>query len=224
MTFGYQRLRPLAFREFSSGDQLASKLALTVAEEIVCAVDARQFCHMVIPGGESPKLFFKYLSACDLPWHRIHLYPSDERCVPVGSLERNDAMIEEFLLSRIGLPRGHLHRIPAELGPEEGARCYAQTLKGIRDFDIAVLGTGSDGHVASLFHGHQAFYDCHDAVPVIAAPKPPSSRVSIGFKRLFAASSRHVMVVGMEKRAIFSLADREADLPVLQFDGNIWCA
>ncbi len=224
MTSATQLPRPAIFRERVSAEQLASELATVVAGEICAAVSARGECHMVVPGGGSPRAFFKHLAGHELPWHHLHLYPSDERCVPVDNRERNDRMIDDALLSRVSMPSEHLHRIPAELGPEAGARRYAQTLQGVPAFDIAVLGVGSDGHIASLFPDHPALYDGRDAVPVAAAPKPPSTRVTIGLRRLLAAGRRHVIALGAEKRAVFSPANRLLTLPVLQFDGNIWCA
>jgi 6-phosphogluconolactonase len=215
---------PAGFREYASAEQLASELAVAVASEICAAVSARGVCHLLVPGGSSPQAFFLHLAGLDLPWHRLHLYPSDERCVPVGDRERNDRMIDEVLLLRANMPFENLHRIPAELGPEAGARCYEQTLQSIPAFDVAVLGVGSDGHIASLFPGHPALYDCRDAVPVTGAPKPPPSRVTVGLRRLRAAGSRHVIALGAEKQAAFSPANRLVTSPVLQFDGNIWCA
>ena len=215
---------PTGFREYASAEQLASELARVVASEICAAVSARGVCHLLVPGGSSPQAFFLHLAGHELPWHRLHLYPSDERCVPVGDRERNDRMIDEVLLSRANMPSGNLHRIPAELGPEAGARCYAQTLESIPAFDVAVLGVGSDGHIASLLPGHPALYDCRDAVPVTGAPKPPPSRVTVGLRRLRAAGSRHVIALGAEKQAAFCRADRSGALPVVQLEGNIWCA
>lgn len=212
------------FREYASAEQLASELARAVAGEICATVSARGECHMVVPGGSSPQAFFLHLAGHELPWHRLHLYPSDERCVPVGDRERNDRMIDEILLSRANMPSENLHRIPAELGPEAGAWRYAQTLQSIPTFDVAVLGVGSDGHIASLFPGHPALYDCRDAVPVTGAPKPPPSRVTVGLRRLRAAGSRHVIALGAEKQAAFCRADRSGALPVVQLEGNIWCA
>lgn len=224
MTFASELSRLVIFRKYTNVEQLVSELAIAVAKEIIAAVNVRGACHMVLPGGESPRRFFEHFGNCDLPWQSIHFYPSDERCVPVGDRERNDHMIDEVLLSLVDIPSDHLHRIPAELGAVEGARIYAQTLQSVPVFDVALLGVGVDGHIASLFPGHPALYDCRDAVPVMAAPKPPPSRVSIGLRRLRAAGSRHVIALGAEKRAVFCQADRSGTLPAMQLEGNIWCA
>jgi 6-phosphogluconolactonase len=216
--------QPGTFRECANREQLAFELSLEVAREVWSAVTARGECHMVVPGGRSPQLFFERLRGSDLPWRSLHLYPSDERCVPTDNHQRNDRMLDEILLPGTGLPPEHLHRIPAELGPEEGARRYAQFLQGIPAFDIVLLGVGADGHVASLFPRHPALRDCRDAVPVAAAPKPPPLRVSIGLRRLQEAGSRHVIALGADKRAAVCDDDQSASLPVRQLAASIWCA
>lgn len=216
--------RSTTFHEYSSSEQLASELAIIVTQQILTAINVQGICHMVLPGGQSPRRFLEYLGNYDLPWKNIHLYPSDERCVPLGDRERNDRMLEEVLLSRVNMPAGNFHRIPAELGPEEGAIVYAIAINNAPVFDVAILGMGVDGHVASLFPGHVALYDCRDAVPVIAAPKPPQSRVTIGLMRLRSAANRHVIALGLEKRALFSKNDSLNSFPAFQLAGDIWYA
>jgi 6-phosphogluconolactonase len=208
----------------TSAEQLAVALVQTVMQQIIAAINAQGVCHMVIPGGGTPQLFFEHLSRVDLPWNDVHLYPSDERCVPVGDKDRNDRMIEEELLSRVTMPSEQLHRIPAELGPDVGARIYGRLLQKIPAFDIAVLGVGADGHIASLFPGHAALYSNCAAVPVVMAPKPPYSRVSIGLRRLRAAGNRHVIALGAEKKAAICRVGQSDVLPVLQLGGDVWCA
>ena len=63
--------------------------------QVICdVVVAKNACHLVFPGGNTPKPIFSLLKFQDLPWAKLHLYPSDERCAPIHSPERNDMMIE----------------------------------------------------------------------------------------------------------------------------------
>lgn len=213
-----------AFRVYSDPEQLASELADELALQMRVAVDARGTCHMVIPGGRSPRRVLELLRAMEVPWSALHFYPSDERCVPVGDPERNDRLIDELLLPHVSLPLENLHRIPAELGPEEGALRFSQLLKNIPPFDIVLVGVGSDGHTASLFPNHLAVLDDRDAVPVLAAPKPPPFRVSIGLGRLKRAHNRHVIALGPEKRDILTSPDRLRETPVMRLNATIWYA
>lgn len=213
-----------AFRMYSDPEQLASELADELARQICVAVDMRGTCHMVFPGGQSPRRVLELLRDQEVPWSALHLYPSDERCLPVGYPERNDRLIDELLLPYVQLPLENLHRIPAELGPEEGALRFSQILKGTPPFDIVLVGVGSDGHTASLFPNHLALLDARDAVPVLGAPKPPLLRVSIGLGRLKGGRNRHVIALGSEKRDLFTSPDRLRDTPVMKLNASIWYA
>lgn len=210
-----KHVAPLFYR-FVDAESLAIGLVERLVKQIHAIMDQRGTCHLVFPGGHSLRRILELLSAQDLPWAALHLYPSDERCVPVGDPERNDRLIDEMLLIQVPLPPENLHRIPAELGPEEGASYYSQLLDQTPRFDIVLLGVGPDGHIASLFPGHSALFDNRSAVPVYNAPKPPPERVSIGMARLLAARERWVIVIGVEKRDLIARMQRKEDLPVIR--------
>lgn len=210
------------FRAYSDPEQLAIELADELARQIHMAVNTRGTCHMVFPGGRSPRRVIELLRALEVPWFALHLYPSDERCVPVGDPERNDRLIDELLLPYVSLPLENLHRIPAELGPEEGASRYSQLLDQTPCFDIALLGMGPDGHIASLFPNHPAVYDSGQAVPVWDAPKPPSLRVSIGLRRLTDALTRQVIVLGADKLPLLNSSEAFKGTPVERIRPTVW--
>lgn len=205
-----------SFHVHHDAEHLAASLANELAQLIRATVANRGVCHMVFPGGGSPRRTLELLSKQDLPWVSLHLYPSDERCVPADDDYRNDRLIEELVIKRGMLPPENLHRIPAELGPEEGALQYSQLLDHLPQFDIALLGMGSDGHTASLFPKHPGLTDQRSVIPVCNAPKPPPERVSIGLHRLLTAHNRWVMAMGGDKQDALDSAYRGDDLPVTQ--------
>jgi 6-phosphogluconolactonase len=92
-------------------------------------------------------------------------------------------MVEQVWLDYINMPTNQVHDIPAELGPVNGAKAYAETLKDAPTFDMVLLGLGEDGHTASLFPNHMVDNSA-DAVPVFNSPKPPSERITISQNRL----------------------------------------
>lgn len=210
------------FRFYPNPERLAEALADELAQHIRAAVADRGVCHMVFPGGRSPYRVLERLREKDLPWNALHLYPSDERCVPFGDPERNDRLIDELLLNHVPLLPENLHRIPAELGPEEGASRYSQLLDQTPCFDIALLGMGPDGHIASLFPNHPAMHDSRQAVPVWDAPKPPSSRISIGLRRLTDALTRQVIVLGANKYTLLNSLESLNETPVELIRPTVW--
>ena len=102
-------------------------------------------------------------------------------------------------LQYVAIPESQIHDIPAELGPVEGARAYAQTLKEAGTFDVVLLGLGEDGHTASLFPG-QVVDNSADAVPVFNSPKPPLERVSLSQQRLNNSREVLFLVTGTGKQ------------------------
>jgi 6-phosphogluconolactonase len=194
-------------------EHILSEVVEKIASFIRFTVNCRDSCHMVFPGGRSPYLIFELLQKEDLPWSKLHLYPSDERCVPVNSEARNDRLIDKFLIETSILPKENLHRISAELGADKGAYFYNKTLADVPRFDLALLGIGCDGHTASLFPGDH-WDEKKSALPVHNSPKFPSERVTISLSRLRDARERWVIVSGTEKKSIMERIQRGEIFPV----------
>jgi 6-phosphogluconolactonase len=190
-----------------------STIVRNVRDLIQAAIDEHDSCHMVFPGGRSPRPVFERLGQEDLPWSKLHLYPSDERCVPVGSEERNDKLIDELLIIPGILPEENLHRIPAEFGAHKGAQLYCEMLRDIPCFDLALLGLGPDGHTASLFP-NDSWDEEKAALPVYRAPKYPPERVTISLACLRDARERWVIVAGSEKKLMMERIQQGEDFPV----------
>jgi 6-phosphogluconolactonase len=167
-----------------------------VCDAIVkCANDAiskRGKFLIVLAGGNTPRAVYRLLRDLPLDWTKWHIYHGDERCLPLAHEDRNSLMVEQVWLDYINIPTNQVHDIPAELGPIEGAKSYAQTLKNASTFDMVLLGLGEDGHTASLFPNHEVDNSA-DAVPVFNSPKPPSERVTISQRRL--NNSREVIFI-----------------------------
>jgi len=107
-----------------------------------------------------------------------------------------------------------VHRIPAELGAEQGASVYRKTVAAIKQFDIAFLGMGEDGHTASLFPQNPALDDAHSVVAVYNSPKPPDNRVSLSLCTLRSAQYRMVLSGGAEKSSVIRQVKDKAQLPI----------
>ncbi|MFW5431939.1 MAG: 6-phosphogluconolactonase [Methylophilaceae bacterium] len=154
---------------------------------------------IVLAGGSTPKAVYKLLSEQDADWENWHVYHNDDRCFPVDHAERNSKMARDVWLSHVAIPEGQIHDIPAELGNVEGAKAYTEILKGVRPFDLVILGLGEDGHTASLFP-NQAVDNSADAVPVFDAPKPPTDRITISQNRLNHTNAVMFLVTGAGKQ------------------------
>jgi 6-phosphogluconolactonase len=182
-----------SFTVVGTADELARRAADIVAERIRSTTATR----LVLAGGTTPKRCYADLAARDLPWGRVTILFGDERCVPAWDPESNYRIAAETLLAHAH--PATVHRIPAELGPDEAARAYDGVVRAV-GLDLVLLGIGPDGHTASLFPEHPALGAEGYAVGVRGAPKPPPDRVSLTLRALREAERVLVLVAGSDKR------------------------
>jgi 6-phosphogluconolactonase len=165
----------------------------------------------VLAGGNTPSGIYRMLRTADTDWSRWQVYFGDERCLPADDAERNSRIAADAWLNHVPLPQDQVHAIPAELGASGAALAYAETLRGIGDFDLVLLGLGEDD-TASLFPGHD-WASAPDALAVFDAPKPPPQRVSLSAARLSRTREALFLVEGEAKRSAVAQWRVGADIP-----------
>ena len=196
LTVGDQKSRWHPFESQAALNQASVDRIIAAASE---AITARGAFSIVLAGGNTPKSIYQLLRQAQTDWSKWHIYYNDDRCLPVDHPDRNSLMAAQAWLDHVAIPKTQIHDIPTELGPVAGASAYAETLKGLGDFDLVLLGLGEDGHTASLFPGH-TWDDSVDAFPVFDAPKPPPERVSISGARLSRTREVIFFVTGAGKQ------------------------
>jgi 6-phosphogluconolactonase len=159
-----------AVRVFPDPHALADAAARHIAESAQAAIDARGRFSIALSGGSTPRDLHARLASPPLvdqiDWSRVHVFFGDERCVPPDDEGSNFRMADETLLSKVPIPKQHIHRMRGELPPAEAAEDYARQL---REFfgnepprlDLILLGMGDNGHTASLFPGLTAVHEQH---------------------------------------------------------------
>ena len=210
------------FKVYKTAEAVAQAAADYLLQQIKSCVEKKGQCHVVLPGGSTPARCLEILAGKSLPWKKIHWYPGDERCYPVGHSERNDTMILAKLFSQQQNASENFHPIPAELGPEQGAESYAALIDTTGDMDIVLLGMGEDGHTASLFPGNAALENKHSVVPVYHAPKAPDERISFGLNTLRNAGECIVIATGKNKRDALEKIKQGVVLPVARVEPDVW--
>jgi len=203
-------------------EAVAQYAANAVVEAAAAAISKRGVFHWVLAGGTTPKRCYELLRDADIDWPKVHIWFGDERCLPVGDVERNDLMADEALLSHVPIPSSQIHRMDAELGPEVAAARYDALLANAPTMDLILLGIGEDGHTASLFPDNPGLDDHRLAVPVYNSPKPPSERVSMGYAVFNAAQRCLIMVAGKGKADAISRILAGESLPVARVSGSEW--
>jgi 6-phosphogluconolactonase len=199
-----------------------SAISEAMLSTLEAAALARGRATLAIPGGRSPGPVLTQLARqCDaFLRQRLHLLWVDERAVPRGTAERNDAVTLAAWQQGGPLPAA-VHPMPAEdTDLEAAAIAYATTLAqatgGTRRIDVCLLGIGEDGHCASLFPDHPGLAELADVFVVYDSPKPPPRRLTLSLPILHRAESLVILVTGEVKGGIAKAAWTGADrhLPV----------
>lgn len=214
---------PVRWQVYPDAAALAADATTRLLAAARTAIAARGAFHLALAGGRTPLAVYARLATADAEWPRWHIYFGDERCLPAGDPGRNDSAVRRAWFERVPIPAANIHPIPAELGPEPGAAAYAETLRAVPSFDLALLGLGEDGHTASLFPGRawgEAGND-PEVLAVRAAPKPPPERITLSAARL--ARSRQVLflVAGADKRAAVAAWKAGANIPARAIGGDV---
>jgi 6-phosphogluconolactonase len=194
--------------------QMALALLLQVAAD---AIAARGRFVLALAGGTTPIPLYKLLAVTSADWDRWYLVYTDERCLPAGHPDRNSTMVEKHWLQPVGFPPQN-HYVPdLEQQTEPAATAYANVIEGLLPLDMALLGIGDDGHTASLFPGHH--YPDQIVVTEHNAPKPPSTRISLGYSTLNAARLVCYLVSGVDKYAVVESFSNGSDSPAARVCG-----
>jgi 6-phosphogluconolactonase len=222
---------------------LAQAAAARLLTRVLDVQSVRSPVHVVLTGGSVGIATLAAVAASPLvpavDWSGVHLWWGDERFLPDGDPDRNETQAREALLDGLvaehGLPETNVHPMPGPTSvatSEEGATDYAALLRehggeqdgGEQDgapegvavpaFDVLLLGMGPDGHVASLFPGHEGLAAQGTTTGVHDSPKPPPERVSLTFDAIRSAREVWIVAAGAEKAE--QVAAALADGPVTE--------
>jgi 6-phosphogluconolactonase len=191
---------------YESSEELAEAAAQEFAARAGEAIDQRGRFAVVLAGGSTPKATYEVLAsdyADRIDWSNVHFFFGDERSVPPDHEDSNYRMAREALLDHV--PAGSVHRMQGELPPDEAAEAYEQELRDffgseeLPRFDLILLGTGGDGHTASLFP-ETAALEVHDRW-VVANPvlKLETTRITLTVPVINAARAVYFLVAGEGK-------------------------
>ncbi len=184
----------------------AAELFVTLSQE---AIRRHGHFSVALAGGSTPRAAYQYLATIEFAqqvnWERVHVFWSDERCVPPDSEESNFRMAYEALLKFVAIPPENIHRVHGEAKPPQAAQSYEDLLKEFfapkpTRFDLILLGMGDDGHTASIFPGTSAVHEDHQRVLAYYVEKLQSWRITFT-PALINAAANVVFLVSGEKKA-----------------------
>lgn len=142
-----------------------SDFGITISEVLV-EYSGKEL-RLMIAGG-SILTFFSSSRVSAFDTKRWSIYYSDER---FGSEDLNYTTSLSFVKSI----EANVFPIQPSDTPEFSAEEYSRICKYV---DLAILGIGEDGHIASLFPNSSALNSKKHFVPVYNSPKPPPVRIT----------------------------------------------
>ena len=200
---------------FSDPEAMAEEIACQWQEQASQAEKEGRVFSVVLSGGSTASRIYRRLAEQDyadrIPWHVVHFFWADERCVPPENEESNYGNCRRFLLGSLTIPDENIHRIRGEEAPAAESARYEREiqnhmrLRKNRDdfFDWVLLGVGSDGHTASLFPGQDALNSANLCEEV---SHPQTGQMRITLTPLAIKKSNHITfhVIGQGKARIVS--------------------
>lgn len=195
----------------------AARAAELIAEALAVADARTGSARLAIPGGSALAAVGPARVRLGVIWRRVRLTWCDERCVPSAHPHSNRGMaFRSGALSHEDPPRELLPLFLDRERPENAVARVERELTGKFDggLDVALLGLGADGHVASLFPG-AVLSGTARVVLATSSAKPPSRRITLTQSMLATAADAVVFASGESKRvALVRLLDRDPALAV----------
>lgn len=196
---------------------LAAKTLVNTLQE---SLAQRGEANLVLSGGSTPKTVFNEISRepTVLPWDKVYVFWSDERCVPPDHPESNYGMAKANLLDKVPIPAQNVFRMLGEIDPEAAARDYEETIsahfyKRERRFDLILLGLGDDGHTASLFPNTPALNEVDRWVVSNPHPYTDSTRLTLTYPALNVSRKIIFLITGHNKSQVVKEVIQEPQLP-----------
>jgi 6-phosphogluconolactonase len=186
--------------------------------------------HLALTGGSTPRTAYERAAGLRPDWSGVHVWFTDERCVPPDHEHSNFRMVDQALLSRV--QGADVHRMQGELGPHEGAKAYEEELDeaGVEALDLIVLGLGPDAHICSLFPDAAELGERERRVVGVdtAGMAPLVSRITLTLPVVNAARQIVFLVTGEDKaeamaRALSGRPDPHAPGSLVEGEPLVLC-
>lgn len=198
----------------SAAEALAQRLALTLND----AITKRGRASIAVSGGRTPRLVFQNLQHQNVSWDRVMITLTDERWVPPDHPESNERLVRTHLLAGHAKAATFVPMYGGESTPKSGRAACEDRLSSLgHRIDAVYLGMGIDGHIASLFPGHEAVNTRNGLCVPVSAPGIRPPRMSLTAGAIMGSRSVFLLFAGAEKHATYQRALQEGpcrDIPL----------
>jgi 6-phosphogluconolactonase len=214
-------MKSVEIRRADNASDVAKQAAIEIIATINQALKKQETFNIALTGGTVGILTLEVLGQqnelADLDLSKVHFWWGDERFVASESVDRNSNQARQALLDTIDVTSSNVHEFPSSdqgLDLETARTSFENELLTAfagksPKMDLTILGMGPDGHVASLFPGHE-----HNRSLIVSehnSPKPPAQRLSMSMD-LINNSERIIFVVsGIDKAEAISSVHQDTD-------------
>lgn len=188
-----------------------------ISQRIRARLQTAATCTMAVSGGRSPIPLFERLANTDLDWARLRLRLVDERYVPPHHPDSNESLVRSHLLTGRAAAADFRGLYLAGASIDEAvAAANADT----PPIELAILGMGDDGHMASLFPGAPQLEAALAADAAcylhVTPPAAPHERISLSLAALRSCHHLILYIAGAHKRKVLREAQSRTDprLPI----------
>jgi len=200
------------FRDLDSLNHFAAERFIEIGTE---AFEERGKFTVALAGGSTPKSLYQLLTTdkfcSQINWRKVFFFFGDERNVLPGNAESNFQMACENLLKPLQISENQIFRWQTEIeDAERVAEDYEEKIKVFFDltenefprFDLILLGTGDDGHTASLFPMTKALGETRKIAVANWVQKLKTNRFTFTFTTINNASNIMFLIVGSAKAEV----------------------
>lgn len=190
----------------------ARTMVAQVAALATAAIEEKGAFTVAISGGSMLTALSQFAGLPGADFSKWWVFFVDERNVPHASPDSTYGAAKVPFLEACGIPTAQVLDIHEGLSAADAATNYEGRMldvppavlprndAGMPVLDCILLGTGPDGHIASLFPNapHLAVADKW-IVPVTASPKPPAERITFTLPAINAAKACIFLATGTGK-------------------------
>ncbi len=175
------------------------------------AISRRGRFAVALAGGSTPRRTYELLAQPDrtarVDWPHVHVFWTDERCVPPDDLRSNERFAIRSLLQSVPVPVEQVHPFRCEPDPDRAAENYQQVLARFfgdapPTFDLVLLGLGIDGHTASLFPHTPALRETQRWTTLVAPDPDAPKRLTMTVPLINQARRVVFLVSGIDKAPV----------------------
>jgi 6-phosphogluconolactonase len=213
--------------------ELSTKAAAEFVRIAHRAIEERGQFSVALSGGSTPKALHAKLVGEKINWSKVFFFFGDERNVPPNHQDSNFRMADETLFGPLGISSNNIRRWQTEKDtPEAVAAKYSNEIDVSAappspaytggyaltpQFDLVLLGIGSDGHTASLFPHTKALQETAELAVANWVPQLDTWRYTLTFPVINNAANIMFLAAGADKaetlKEVIEGERRPDDLP-----------